>query len=169
MDIRTFAFEDDGRVPNNSKPLILYESAFLREGTAPTAGAVMSHLQSNGWRGAWLNGIYPFHHYHARSHEVLVNVGGAVQVQFGGESGEVLTFSPGAAVVIPAGVGHCRLSPDDRLAIVGAYPAGQEDWDLKRADSTADYKAAQEQLARITLPTRDPVTGQKSPLLDHWR
>ena len=166
MQCQPFQLQDDGRVPNSPLPLLLYEEAF-----APAARTddAIAHFAANGWYGAWVNGIFDFHHYHARSHEVLANLGGAVTVQFGGENGPVIDFEPGAAVVIPAGGGHCRLSANTGLAIVGAYPPGQEDWDLKRADNPADYRRAQAEIPKLRLPESDPLMGAKGPLLTHWQ
>lgn len=169
MQVDRLELEDDGRVPNNpALPLLIYARAFLRDDAPLAPGDVIEIFASNGWSGAWVNGIYPFHHYHACSHEVLANLGDAVEVQFGGEAGPVVTFEPGAAVVIPAGGGHCRVSNTGELLIVGAYPEGQESWDLKRADNPADYAVAKDQIALVPRPGRDPVTGTESPLLDHW-
>mgnify|MGYP001823406831 FL=1 len=52
--------------------------------------------------------------------------------------------------------------------IVGAYPEGQEDWDLKRSDNPADYQRAKDEIARVGLPARDPVTGEWAPLCELW-
>ena len=156
---------DDGCVPNHARyPLVVYHDVFQGAGTIQAMGT----FAANGWRGMWVNGIFPYHHYHACSHEVLANVGPPVSVQFGGEAGPVLTFEAGMAVVIPAGCGHCRVSSSAGLAIVGAYPAGQEDWDLKRADNPADYALALSQIPNVARPEQDPVLGVAGPLLDHW-
>ncbi len=165
LHVETVMLVDDGQVPNHPHyPLVLYHGAFLGAGTED----VIATFRANGWQGAWVNGIFPYHHYHARSHEVLANVGPAVQVQFGGASGPVLSFKTGMAVVIPAGGGHCRLSEGAGLRIVGAYPRGQEDWDLKRADRPTDYAAAKAEIAEVARPLLDPVVGSGGPLLEHW-
>lgn len=166
MDVEAIELKDDGRVPNNPDlALIHYRGALAPEmGTAD----VIRLFGDNRWRGAWVNGIFPYHHYHSRSHEVLANVGAAVTVQFGGDKGPVVLFEAGDVVVIPAGGGHCRVSEGGDLVIVGAYPEGQEDWDLSWADNPADYARAHEEIARVALPAFDPVTGQRGPLLDLW-
>lgn len=154
-----YPLRDDGLVPNNpSLPLRLYRAALL----GLVADAVIARLATHGWGGAWINGIYPFQHYHARAHEVLVIVGGSARVQFGGPSGPVFEVGAGDAVLIPAGVGHCRLSASAGLVVVGAYPAGQEDYDLKRA-TTAERLVALGEIPRVALPARDPVTGEVFP------
>ena len=166
MHTEIVQLQDDGKVPNNpALPLIVYYDAFPSD-TRPDDA--ITQFAAHGWLGAWINGIYDFHHYHARSHEVLANFGPAVTVQFGGENGPTVEFQSSAVVVIPAGGGHCRLSNSSGLVIVGAYPAGQEDWDLKRADSASDYQRARSEVPRVALPANDPVTGSVGPLLDHW-
>ncbi len=163
--VETVELFDDGQVPNHPRfPLLLYHDAFLNSG----AEEVIATFSANAWQGAWVNGIFPYHHYHARAHEVLANVGPPVRVQFGGTSGPVLSFETGMAVAIPAGGGHCRLSDGAGLKIVGAYPRGQEDWDLKRADRPADYAAAKAEIAEVARPMLDPVVGSGGPLLEHW-
>ncbi len=165
LRVETFHLADDGHVPNHPDyPLLAYHGAFLGAGVEEVVGA----FSANGWHGAWVNGIFPYHHYHARSHEVLANVGPAVEVQFGGACGPVLTFETGMAVVIPAGCGHCRVSQPAGLTIVGAYPRGQESWDLKRADNPSDYAKAKAEIAKVARPQSDPVAGPGGPLLERW-
>lgn len=166
VKVEQLLLRDDGQVPNHPLfPLLIYHGAFESTGTHETIDV----FASNGWAGAWVNGIFAYHHYHARSHEVLANLGDPVDVQFGGASGPVVTFEPGTAVVIPAGCGHCRRSAPTNLVIVGAYPEGQEHWDLKRADNPADYAIARREIARVPMPAKDPVTGGRGALFDAWR
>ena len=168
MQVEIIGLVDDGRIPNHpSHPLIVYRGAFIADGSVITARRAIEIFVSHDWAGAWINGIYPFHHYHARSHEVLANVGPSVAVQFGGRSGPHVQFETGDVVAIPAGGGHCRIEEVSGLAIVGAYPLGQEDWDLKR-ETAADYARAKQEIPLVALPTMDPVTGEQTPLFDHW-
>ncbi len=156
---------DDGRIPNNPHlPLIVYHDVFS-SGDGPDVA--IERFRANGWGGHWINGIYEFHHYHARAHEVLANVGAPVEVQFGGRNGPVVEFSRGAVVVIPAGVGHCRRSRGTGLVIVGAYPNGQEDWDLKR-ETPDEYAKALAEIPDVPLPEADPVSGPAGVLIDAW-
>jgi uncharacterized protein YjlB len=153
---------DDGIVPNNAAlPLKVYRGAFATA-AARAPAAVIAHLAANGWGGAWINGIYDFQHYHATAHEVLVIAAGSADVQFGGPSGPVLTVAAGDAVLIPAGVGHCRTSPAPGLVVIGAYPDGQENPDLRRA-TAADRAAALALIPRVSRPGRDPVHGDGPP------
>jgi uncharacterized protein YjlB len=164
--IQAYPLEDDGLVPNNPLlPLVVMQNVF----SAPPRdldAALIQLFARNGWFNAWVNGIYPYHHYHATSHEVLGIARGQAKVQFGGASGPVLDVAANQVVVIPAGVGHCRLSSSDDLSVVGAYPGGC-DWDLKRATPKARLLALSE-IAKVPLPKSCPVGGCDGPLLRYW-
>jgi uncharacterized protein YjlB len=149
---------DDGIIPNNPRlPLILYRQVLV-----PGDTHRIEHLfAANGWSNAWVNGIHPFHHYHATTHEVLGIAAGGARVQFGGAGGPVVDISAGDAVMIPAGVGHCRLSHASDLVVVGAYPGGS-DWDLRRA-TPADYSSGKPLIAKVADPASDPILGADGP------
>ncbi|MGE3918318.1 MAG: cupin [Hyphomicrobiaceae bacterium] len=154
--IELHRLSDDGLVPNNDRvPLVVYRGALAAETCTD------SHFEAlfarHGWSNAWVNGIYPFHHYHATVHEVLGLARGRADVQFGGPSGPIVPVAAGDAVLIPAGVGHCRRSASRDLCVVGAYPGGA-DWDLVRAIPEA-RAAALALLARVPPPSTDPVLG----------
>ncbi len=164
--IETHHLADNGLVPNNpALPLIVMTGVIAA--SERDASAIIARLAANGWRGAWVNGIYPFHHYHARSHEVLVIAAGSARVQFGGPSGPTLDLSAGDAVVIPAGVGHCCKSASADFSVVGAYPVGQEDWDLKRPTAD-DHAQALSEIPLVPLPERDPLGGVTGAVVEAW-
>jgi uncharacterized protein YjlB len=153
---------EDPRVPNNPRmPLIVYRGAFDGSGGRAAEAVIQAHFAANDWSNGWVNGIYDFHHYHATAHEVLGIARGEADVQFGGPSGPVVRVAAGDAVLIPAGVGHCRKRASADLSVVGAYPGGG-DYDLKRADRD-DPKAAAPLIARVALPSMDPVLGAEGP------
>ncbi len=156
----------DGDIPNNSRlALLLYPSAVRLPEHDP--GAVFEELfAANDWVGCWRNGIFPFHHYHSTAHEVLGIYSGTAVAQLGGENGVTVTLAPGDVVIIPAGVGHKKLSSRGALGVVGAYPRGQQP-DLCRPDSGSCQGAA-EQVARVFIPGRDPVHGPGGPLCVRW-
>lgn len=165
----TYLIRDDGTIPNNDRlPLVVYRSVFGGLARSDNERRFKNLFAQHDWGGTWVDGIYPFHHYHARSHEVLGIAAGRAEVQFGGASGPILTLEAGDAVVIPAGVGHCRRSATSDLIVVGAYPRGQEDWDLKRA-TEAERSQALDEIPKVPLPITDPITGQSGGLLDLWR
>jgi uncharacterized protein YjlB len=165
--MEAYVLADDGLIPNNAKlPLVLYRPALAPEGLSSEPERAFEALfRSNGWRGAWVDGIYDFDHYHSTAHEVLGMAKGTARVQFGGPEGPVLDLTAGDAVVIPAGVGHCLIEGED-LVVVGAYPDGQ-DWDLCRA-SASDRTKALENIPWVPLPKLDPVFGPAGPVLALW-
>jgi uncharacterized protein YjlB len=61
-------------------------------------------------------------------------------------------------LVLPAGTGHRRASARGGFTVVGAYPRGQEDYDLLRGDP-AEAAAARERIAALGAPPSDPVGG----------
>lgn len=157
MRIERHALVDDGLVPNNpALPLVVYRQALAVAGRG-AEDRIIAHFAANGWTNAWVNGIYPFHHYHATAHEVLGLAHGWAEVQFGGPSGPLVRVEAGDAVLIPAGVGHCRKASSPDLSVVGAYPGGC-DWDLQRATPEARV-ASLPRIASVPPATHDPITG----------
>lgn len=151
-DVHVFGI--DGFVPNNPGVGLRH----YRQTGIASEQAFIGHFARHGWVGAWINGIYDFQHYHATAHEVLGIAHGAADVQLGGPSGPVMRLDAGDAVMIPAGVGHCLVAVRGVLSVVGAYPAGQENYDLKRA-SAREFELALTQIPVVPLPVWDPVTG----------
>jgi uncharacterized protein YjlB len=163
MTIETLTFDDDGAVPNSSLPVLVYRGA-----VEPDAGAAAYEelFAGNGWLGAWRNGIYPFHHFHSTSHEVLGIASGTANVVLGGPQGSSVQLRAGDIVVLPAGTGHCNAGSEPGLLVVGAYPDGMR-WDLRRGDP-AEYDEAVANIARVPLPDTDPVEGRDGPLAELW-
>lgn len=88
-DVTEHRFEDDGSIPNNPNlPLLLYPGALEEQDLSPSRAKEL--LAQNGWGGAWVNGVFPYHHYHSTSHEVLAVVGGSASITFGGPKGETV-------------------------------------------------------------------------------
>jgi uncharacterized protein YjlB len=114
----------------------------------------------NRWPAAWRNGVFPFHHYHSNSHEVLGVYEGEVTVQFGGDQGVTVTARPGDVIVLPAGTAHKKLSARGALGIVGAYPEGS------RPDTKMGFE---KHGGEAPLPACDPVHGPGGPLFTYWR
>lgn len=165
----TYLIRDDGTIPNNERlPLVVYRSAIAAAPGPEAEERFKALFTRQGWGGIWVDGIYPFHHYHARTHEILGIAEGAAEVQFGGPSGPVVRVEAGDAVAIPAGVGHCRRSDSPGLMVVGAYPRWQDDLDLKRA-TDAERTQALEEIPKVALPDMDPLMGKAGGLLELWR
>lgn len=157
MAIERLKFDPDGLIPNNPVlAFVAYRGGLGLAGPEPEEHLIR-HFAVNGWGDAWINGIYPFQHYHATAHEVLGIARGWALVQFGGPNGPHIEVTAGDAVLIPAGVGHCRLDMSGDLSVVGAYPDGQTA-DLRR-DRSADFQGAAERIIKVGLPRLDPVTG----------
>lgn len=70
-------------------------------------------------------------------------------------------------MVIPAGVGHCRESSGAGFSVVGAYPRGQEDYDLRTGEK-GERPEVLENIRNVPLPETDPLSGEEGPLLRHW-
>lgn len=165
-EAREYRFEDDGRIPNNpSLPLLVYPGA-LGE-SERDASLCREKLAGNGWGGAWVNGVFSYHHYHSTSHEVLCVVGGSARIAFGGPEGEVVAVEAGDAVVIPAGVGHKNEGSSRDFTVVGAYPRGQEDYDLRTGEE-GERPGILENIRNVPLPSADPLYGEQGPLVRSW-
>jgi uncharacterized protein YjlB len=161
-----YRFADDGVIPNNPNlPLLVYPGV-LRSDSDDPALVAEARFAANNWGDLWRNGIFPFPHYHSEAHEALAICRGRATVRFGGAQGVVLEVQPGDVVVIPAGVGHENLASSADLLVVGAYPPGQRP-DL-REGQPAERPIVLQNIARVLLPTSDPVYGPDGPLLEHW-
>ena len=162
----TFVFADDGLIPNNPMPLLVYKGAMDVAGAEPEA-TIEKVFGGNGWGAMWRNGVYDFPHYHATVHEALGIARGRANVRFGGERGEVLEITAGDVAVLPAGVGHQCMSSSPDFSVVGAYPPGPP-MDLVRPGKEAHAKALQT-IPGVALPKTDPVLGTDGPLVRLWR
>jgi uncharacterized protein YjlB len=110
-------------------------------------------LAEHAWGGAWTDGVFGFHRFHSTSHEVLAVIAGGATLELGGPQGEAFEVAAGDVLVLPAGTGHRRAAAREGFTVVGAYPAGQEDYDLLReADD-----AARERIRTVPVPEEDPV------------
>lgn len=165
IDCKAFYFEDDGLIPNNpSQPLLLYQAVLSEE--QRHSDVCIELLSDHGWSNSWTNGIFPYHHYHSNAHEVLAMLNGAARVILGGEQGEVVTLNKGDVVLIPAGVGHCRLDSSIDFLVAGAYDRGLG-YDLCRG-RPGEQEEALENIKQVPLPQMDPVTGEEEPLYRYW-
>lgn len=138
-----------GPIPNHPRfPVLIYRGVDV--------GDAERLLAEHGWGGAWRDGVFEFHHFHSTSHEVLTVVAGGATLELGGPQGEAFEVAEGDVLVLPAGTGHRRADARAGFTVVGAYPAGQEDYDLLReADD-----AARERIAAVPPPAEDPVGGE---------
>ena len=124
-------------------------------------------LAKNGWGGAWVEGVFSYHHYHSTSHEVLCVVSGSASIDFGGPEGETVKVQAGDVVVIPAGVGHRNGGSSGDFSVVGAYPRGQETYDLCTGDE-GERSEVLENIRDVPLPEAHHLVAEDGPLLRHW-
>ncbi|WP_050628911.1 hypothetical protein [Bradyrhizobium viridifuturi] len=162
---QTFVFQDDGLVPNNPMPFLLYKGA-VGVGSNPEA-TIEQLFGSNGWGAIWRNGVYDFAHYHATVHEVLGVARGSARVQFGGAHGRALEIAAGDVAILPAGTGHQCLSASSDFSVVGAYPPGPP-MDLQRP-TPENHARALRTIPLVAVPATDPVLGRDGPLLRLWK
>jgi uncharacterized protein YjlB len=146
-------------MPNSDLPVLIYRTQL----SAGSKGfdAVFA---ANGWSGIWRNGVYDFDHFHSNAHEVLGIQQGWAALQLGGDDGQRVEVGAGDVLVLPAGTGHRRLGASPDLVVIGAYPRGQEDYDLCRERGPEE----EARIAEVKLPETDPVHGAGGPLLSLW-
>lgn len=158
-------FEDDGRIPNNELPLLLYRNEFDERGSEGAAW-LEDHFAQNNWTNSWRNGVFSYHHYHSNTHEVLGVYSGSAKLHLGGEEGKKIDVKAGDIIVIPAGVGHKNLSSSTDFGVVGAYPNGSS-YDLKTGKKS-EYAEAKENIANVSVPDTDPLMGKNEGVPKIW-
>ncbi|MGA9795155.1 MAG: hypothetical protein WBQ17_06410 [Rhizomicrobium sp.] len=167
IEPRSVLFKESGQTPNNDAlPFLHYKGVILLDERFDPAAVFEVLFVSNGWKDSWRNGIYPFLHFHTKTHEVLGIAKGHTSVQFAGAEGPVLKLYAGDVVVLPAGTGHERQSASDDLLVVGAYPAGGKYNEPKPGD--VELPLAHWLISRVPLPKKDPVFGASGPLRKLW-
>jgi len=163
-----FLFGADGDTPNNPRlPLVLYCQAVDVTRAADPACLFEALFAKNGWGAAWRNGIFGFRHYHPSGHEALGIAAGRAEVEFGGSAGRRFALAAGDVAVLPAGMGHRRLSSSRDLLVVGAYPPRTDASHARPGELATDE--ALKRIARVALPDKDPVHGEDGPLVRLWR
>ncbi|MGY4567796.1 cupin domain-containing protein [Bradyrhizobium sp. USDA 3256] len=161
----TIVFQDDGLVPNNPMPFLVYQATV---DVSSNPEAIIEQLfGKNGWGAMWRNGVYDFAHYHATVHEVLGVARGRARVQFGGDHGRALEIAAGDVAILPAGTGHQCLSASDDFCVVGAYPPGPP-MDLQRP-TPENHAMALKTIPQVAIPATDPVMGKDGPLVRLWK
>jgi uncharacterized protein YjlB len=161
----TFGFEDDGLVPNNPLPFVIYKSAIDVDNDHPEK-TIEGLFGANGWGDMWRNGIFDYLHYHATVHEALGIARGRARVRFGGDRGREFEVAAGDVAILPAGTGHQRLSASKDFSVVGAYPPGAK-MHVTRP-TPENYRKALKTIPQVKLPKTDPVMGEDGPLVRLW-
>jgi uncharacterized protein YjlB len=161
----TVVFEDDGLVPNNSLPFLVYKAAVDVDNDHPEK-TIEGLFGVNGWGDMWRNGVYDYLHYHATVHEALGIARGHARVRFGGDEGKEFEIAAGDIAILPAGTGHQCLSASRDFSVVGAYPPGSK---MHVTLPTPENRAkALKTIPAVKLPNTDPVLGENGPLLRLW-
>lgn len=167
-NVEAFILTDDGVFPNNRRlPLLIYRKV-LNPDAPDLIAQVQAILAENGWIGSWVDSVFNYHHYHSNAHEVLAVCGGQAEVRFGGEHGITLTLAAGDVVVIPAGVAHRSSGAAADFVVVGAYPQGQENYDMCLG-KRHERPEADKNVINAPTPHCDPLYGSDGPLTEHWQ
>jgi len=161
----TFVFADDGLVPNNPMPFLVYKAA-IDVANAHPEKTIEGLFGVHGWGEMWRNGVYDFLHYHATVHEALGVARGHARVRFGGDQGREFDIAAGDVAILPAGTGHQCISSSPDFCVVGAYPPGPA-MDLVRPSKEAHAKALKT-IPQVKVPKTDPVRGAEGPLVRLW-
>ena len=155
-----FVFHDDGLVPNNPLPLLIYRSAVVVDNPHPEK-TIEGLFGANGWGQMWRDGVYDYLHYHSTVHEALGVAHGKARVRFGGDKGREFELFAGDVGILPAGTGHQCI-----WVVSGAYPPGPK---MEITLPTPDnHAAALESIPKVEKPTTDPIYGEDGPLIRHW-
>src|ERR1700690_2746012 len=162
----SFVFADDGLVPNNPLPFVIYKAAINVANDHPEK-TIEGLFGANGWGDMWRNGVYDFLHYHATVHEALGIARGKARVRFGGNSGQEIEVRAGDIAILPAGTGHQCLSASADFSVVGAYPPGAK-MQVTRPTPENHVKALKT-IPLVKLPKTDPVLGADGPLVRLWK
>jgi uncharacterized protein YjlB len=161
----SFIFGDDGLVPNNAMPLLVYKRAIELDARHPEA-TIEKLFGANGWGAMWRNGVYDYLHYHATVHEVLGVARGNAVVRFGGDRGTEVAIAAGDVAILPAGTGHQCLSASRDFSVVGAYPPGPP-VEITRP-TPENHARALQTIPQVKMPQADPVMGADGPLVRLW-
>lgn len=165
MEVEQLHLPAGEEIPNNPHlPALAYRGL---ETVARGAAACEELFTGNGWGGTWRDGVFAFHHFHSTSHEALGVAAGQATLALGGPQGEQVHVAAGDVLVLPAGTGHKRVEASEDFLVVGAYPPGQEDYDLRRGDP-AEIEEVRGNIERVVLPPADPVAGASGPLVEAW-
>ena len=161
-----FVFGDDGLVPNNPWPFLVYKAAVDVAKDQPEK-TIEGLFGANGWGAMWRNGVYDYLHYHATVHEALGIARGHARVRFGGDHGQEIEIAAGDVAILPAGTGHQCLSASRDFSVVGAYPPGPR-MHVTRP-TPENHAKALKTIPAVKRPNTDPVRGDDGPLVKLWK
>lgn len=158
-------FAPSGGIPNSRLPLVIFKGGLPVAARGGEAACAL--YRANGWGGTWVYTVYPFWHFHTEGHEVLSCVAGTARIGFGGDDGIVADVSVGDVAIVPAGVGHKKLSASPGFQMAGGYPPKQQGDIVRPGEMTAEQITAA--IAKLALPETDPITGRADGMPAIWR
>ncbi|WP_274424435.1 cupin domain-containing protein [Chelativorans sp. YIM 93263] len=162
VEIRMLKPGPGNGIPNNDRyPAVLAKKAL---GDSHDDMAVRALLESNGWGGTWTWRVFDYHHFHPDAFEALAVASGTARLILGGPQGDELEVEPGDVAILPPGFGHKQISGSSDFRICGAYPPGQEDYAVIRAEQGFGDEMLR-QIEAVPFPQTDPVWGGEGPLL----
>ncbi len=164
QNVITYYFENDGDIPNNILPVIIYKNALQYL----TDKIFESTFLQNGWTNNWQDIILTEDHFHSNTHEVLGLKSGEARLMLGGRKGEIVNVEQGDVIILPAGVGHFSVDNSTDYQFVGGYPNGA-DWNLKFSLKKEDSPSILAEIANIPIPEKDPIFGDNGPLFEFWQ
>jgi uncharacterized protein YjlB len=152
--------------PNNARyPLLIYQQVL--NVSELSAELIKEFLKQNHWLNSWVDSIYDYHHYHSNTHEALVVLAGACQVQIGGPNGRVYSIVAGDVVILPAGVAHKNVGSSVDFKCLGSYP-NYDDYDMNYG-KVEEHPQVDINIKKVLLPKNDPVFGSKGLLFQYWK
>ncbi len=117
-------FEDDGLVPNNILPFLVYQGAVTLDAERPEE-TIENLFGANGWGGTWRNGVYD---YPALSRDGARGARRRARRSPACASAAITVrswrSSAGDVAILPAGTGHQCIKASDDFCVIGAYPPG---------------------------------------------
>ena len=158
-------FGDDGLVPNNPMPFLVYKGVVAVQNDHPEK-TIERLFGANGWGDVWRNGIYDYLHYHSTVHEALGIARGHARVRFGGDRGKEIEIAAGDVAILPAGTGHQCLSASRDFCVIGAYPPGPKM--QVTLPTPENHRKALKTIPAVKVPKTDPVMGAEGPLVRLW-
>lgn len=169
--IEQILLKEDRPYPNSILPVLFYPGAFKEviEVDDP-AHKGMDFLEENHYSNAWVNGIFPYHHFHSNTHEVLACISGEASVQLGGPNGKIVKFSKGDVLLLPAGTAHKKIKASKDFSIIGAYPDGIEFDTHKGEEITSDeeYQRLKRNTKKVPIPNLDPIQKKGGAVKKYW-
>ncbi len=164
MSPLTYYFADDGVIPNNPLPVIIYRQVVdLKD----CSDWLENRFRENNWLNNWRDIVLPYDHFHSNTHEVLGLGWGRVSLKLGGSKGQIVQLEAGDVVIIPAGVGHYAISEPTDYQFVGGYPNGHE-WDLKTGLEEEERAHMLRAISGVAMPEKDPIFGSEGMMIEQW-